>query len=136
MNVKTVKLNRKYNLGNYETIDVGYEAELTQVEGDDNQKILEATKELEKLADTYYTMIRFTPDKKTAEEKPAAEQPKETPYAITKFPEHLQQHLSLKNGNVYTEYVSREKWSEINEAARQLGYEYVGGKGAHWAVPK
>ena len=132
MNVKTVKLNRKSNLGNYETIDVGYEAELTQVEGDDNQKILEATKELEKLADTYYTMIRFTPDKKTAEEKPVAEQPKETPYAITKFPEHLQQHLSLKNGNVYTEYVSREKWSEINEAARQLGYEYVGGKGSHW----
>ena len=132
MNVNTVKLNRKYNLGNYETIDVGYEAELTQVEGDDNQKILEATKELEKLADTYYTMVRFTPDKKTAEEKPVAEQPKETPYAITKFPEHLQQHLSLKNGNVYTEYVSREKWSEINEAARQLGYEYVGGKGSHW----
>ena len=132
MNVKTVKLNRKYNLGGYETLDVGYEAELTQVEGDDNQKILEATKELEKLADTYYTMVRFTPDKKTAEEKPVAEQSKETPYAITKFPEHLQQHLSLKNGNVYTEYVSREKWSEINEAARELGYEYVGGKGSHW----
>ena len=133
MNVKTVKLSRKYNLGNYETIDVGYEAELTQVEGDDNQKILEATKELAKLADTYYTMVRFTPDKKTAEEKPVAEQPKETPYAVTKFPGHLQEHLSVKNGKIYCEFVSREKWGEINEAAKQLGYKWVSaGKESRW----
>ena len=130
--MKTVKFERVYNLGDYESIRVSYEAELSELEGNDKQKILEATKKLEKLADTYYQMIRFTPDKKPAVEKPA-EQPKETPYAVTKFPGHLQEHLSVKNGKVYCEFVSREKWGEINEAAKQLGYKWVSaGKESRW----
>ena len=64
MKVEVVKLNRKYNLGNYETIDVGFEAVLTELEGANAQATLDAVKNLEKLADTYYTMVRFQADMK------------------------------------------------------------------------
>jgi hypothetical protein len=51
---------------------------------------------------------------------------------ILNFPQHLRQHLTVKDNKIFTEYVSREKFMEINEAAKTLGYEYVSGKGAHW----
>jgi hypothetical protein len=136
MNVKTVRLNRKYNLGNYEQVEVGLEVDLTEIEGADAETVKKAMVAIDKLFPHPVIPELFMDLPKLGEpvvdQKPPTPKPKETPYAITKFPQHLQQHLTVKNGKIYSEYVSKEKWSEINEAAKQLGYEYVGGKGAHW----
>jgi hypothetical protein len=55
---------------------------------------------------------------------------------IDQFPEPLRKHLSEKDGKIYTEYVSRERWGEINEAAKTLGYKWVKDtadpKQSHW----
>lgn len=48
MELDRVKLNRKYNLGNYETIDVGFEAETNE---QDNP--LDVLKHLEDMAELY-----------------------------------------------------------------------------------
>ena len=132
MNVKTVKLNRKYNLGNYETLDVGFEAELTEQEGADAQGSLDTLKDLEKLADTYFQMGRFQPQEKEVIVKREPE-PSQVNPVIAKFPADLQQHLTVKDGEVYSEFVSRDKWMLINNAAKSLGYEYVSdGKNSRW----
>ena len=70
MKVEVVKLNRKYNLGNYETLDVGFEAVLTEIEGADADKVLEVARGLEKLADSYFQAGRFQ------KEEPVEEKPK------------------------------------------------------------
>lgn len=68
-----------------------------------------------------------------------APQPKATSI-IDQFPPSYRDFLTLKDGEIYCEYVSKEKWTEINNVARDLGYEYVSdGKNSHWrkkAVPK
>lgn len=62
-------------------------------------------------------------------EKPAAQ----TDDVIAKFPEHLRQHLSVSNGKLLCEYVSKEIWSQINTIANELGYRYVSdGKTRYW----
>ena len=132
MNVNLVKLNRKYNLGNYETLDVGFEAELTEQEGANSQGSLDALKTLEKLADTYFEMVRFQKPAEKPKEAAKPEPPKVNP-VIAEFPAELQQHLSVKDGAIYCEYVSRDKWTEINNQAKELGYKWVSeGKNSRW----
>ena len=75
MKVEIAKIERLYNLGNYETLRVGYEAILTEIEGANSQEVLKATADLEKLCDQYYQMGRF---QKQPEEKPKPKEP-ETP---------------------------------------------------------
>jgi hypothetical protein len=161
VNVKTVRVNRKYNLGNYETLDIGYEAELSQVEGDDNQKILDATKELEKLADTYYTMVRFTPDKITAvgtansgkatikkavemSAKTSTQQPVSKPVEDLRlqFPENLKAKLTFTDHGDYIKikpktFLGSENFAKISSIVRSLSGAYISaGKDSHFRVKK
>lgn len=140
MNVKTVKLTRTYNLGDYESLKVGYEAELTQIEGDDNQKILDATKELEKLCDTYYTMVRFSADKKP--EQKQEEKPKPESAVQMNFPEDLRAMLQFEDKADYVkislkQFLGSENFAKVSTVVRGIGGEYVSaGKGSHFRVPK
>jgi len=70
--VEIVKVERLYNLGNYETLRVGYEAVLTELEGANSQEVLKATADLEKLCDQYYQAGRF---QKQPQEKPKEPEP-------------------------------------------------------------
>jgi hypothetical protein len=52
---------------------------------------------------------------------------------LVKFPPELSNHLNVKDGKIYCEYVSKERWTEINGFAKDLGYEWVSaGKESHW----
>ena len=56
---------------------------------------------------------------------------------IKRFPVDLQQHLEEKDGKIYAEYVSSEKFAAIAQAAERLGYErVVAGKDSHWRKKK
>jgi hypothetical protein len=45
---------------------------------------------------------------------------------LGKFPEEQRQHIALKDGFiVMTEFVSKERWMEINDTAESLGYKWV-----------
>lgn len=49
------------------------------------------------------------------------------------FPEDLRQHLTIKGGKIYNEYVSTDKFIAINDIAKSLGYERISaGKDSHW----
>ena len=126
MKLDRVKLNRKYNLGNYETLDVSFEAEITE---QDNP--LDTLKGLEDMAELYLQ----SRTSRTEQPKP---QPKEAEHTAAKsilneFPAEYRQHLTVKNGNIYSEFVNKERWTEINQIARGIGYEYVSaGKESHW----
>ena len=56
---------------------------------------------------------------------------------IERFPVDLQEHLKEKDGKIYAEYVSSEKFAAIAQAAEKLGYErVVAGKDSHWRKKK
>lgn len=74
--MKTVRLERLYNLGDYESVRVGYEAVLTELEGANSEAVLKATADLEKLCDQYFTAGRFQKQEPLKQEKPK-EQPKQ-----------------------------------------------------------
>jgi len=119
-----VKLNRKYNLGNYETLDVCFEAETTE---QDNP--LDVLKGLEDMAELYL-QTRLSKTEQKPEPKP---QPKPTQKSVLdEFPPDYRSHLTLKDDKIYCEFVERNIWTEINQIARSIGFEYVAGKGAHW----
>ena len=73
MKVEVVKVERLYNLGDYESLRVGYEAVLTEIEGANSQEVLNVTANLEKLCDQYYEMGRF---QRQPQEKPKPEEKK------------------------------------------------------------
>jgi hypothetical protein len=56
---------------------------------------------------------------------------------LDKFPEQQRKHLTLMDdGTIRTEYVSHERWIEINTTANTLGYRWVKNisdpKLSHW----
>ena len=105
MKVEVVKVTRKYNLGNYESIDVGYEAVLSDVEAGDDANILNCTRQLEGFADQYFQHGRF---KRNGTGKPAAEKPQPTVQnPLDQFPESLRQHLTVDGDKIRCEYVSK-----------------------------
>ena len=58
---------------------------------------------------------------------------------LSKFPGQQRKHLTLKDGAIYTELVSHERWVEINETAKSLGYKWVrdveNPKNSRWVKP-
>lgn len=70
MKVEVVKVERLYNLGDYESLRVGYEAALTELEGASSQEVLKVTASLEKLCDEYFQAGRFQKQSPAKAEKP------------------------------------------------------------------
>jgi hypothetical protein len=65
--------------------------------------------------------------------KPEQPTPQPVNPVIAKFPVELQQHLTEKNGQIFSEYVSNEKWKAINAEAKALGYKWISdGKNSRW----
>jgi hypothetical protein len=119
--ITEVAVSRKFNLGNYEMLEVGLEAALTE---SDNP--LNALKNLEDMAELYL-QSRLSNDAQPEKKAVAADS------VLLKFPPEYRQHLTVKNGDIHSEYVSKERFNEINQVARSLGYEYVSaGKESHW----
>ena len=151
MKVEVVKLNRKYNLGNYETLDVGYEAILTELEGAGSEAVLKATADLEKLADNYFQMGRFqrqdqpkqSPQPKTTEAaKPIGNPPTEL---LVNFPEDLRELINVSD--VGSEWwitkpydhtdKGKEDFAKISGVVRALHGKWVSaGKDSRWELPK
>ena len=144
MNVKTVKLSRKYNLGNYEMLEVGLEAELSEVEGANSQGPLSALRKLEKVADQYYQMGRFQKDEPPKQEAPKPQpklapspQPKaleRDPVILSRFPPELQEHLKkASTQEILVEYISADKFAPIAKKCTELGYTRKPAKsGSRW----
>lgn len=52
---------------------------------------------------------------------------------LESFAPELRQHLTVKDGKIYSEYVSQDKYGQIKEAARNLGYHWISdGKNSHF----
>ncbi|MFA5366265.1 MAG: hypothetical protein WC325_13875 [Candidatus Bathyarchaeia archaeon] len=52
---------------------------------------------------------------------------------LTNFPADLRQYLAFKDDKIYSQYVSKEKWAQMNEEAEALGFTWVkAGKDSHW----
>ena len=74
--------------------------------------------------------------------KPLAEannvkQPTVAVSVLESFPEDLRKYLTVENGKIYTRFVSKECWSEINDVAKGLGYLWTSdGKNSHWELIK
>jgi len=136
MKLTNVTLERTYNLGNYESLRIGLEASLA-----DTDNPLNVLKGLEDMAELYLQtrLSRDVPPPKTQPQPP--QEPKETakpeapqqqqPTAneaviLSKFPEHLRQHLTIsENGRIIrTKFVSKDYWKEMNFIAKNLGYKW------------
>jgi len=124
-----VKLNRKYNLGNYETLDVGFEAETTE---QDNP--LDVLKGLEDLAELYLQSRTMKPESSKPEKKETPQPTKQQANnLLEQFPPDYRSYLSVKDNKIFIKFVSKEKWTEINQVAKGLGYEWISaGKDSHW----
>jgi len=67
----------------------------------------------------------------SAEAKP---QPQKMKVAtLQDFPEELQEYLTISADMIETKFVSKEKWNQINDVAKGLGYKWVSdGKNSRW----
>jgi len=132
--VEVVKVTRKYNLGNYESIDVGYEAVLSDVEAGDDANILNCTRQLEGFADQYFQHGRYSRNGtgKQVEQtiaKPTVASP------LDEFSEDLRYHMFYDASKdwITSKLVAKELWIKMNDKARELGYKYVSdGKNSRW----
>ncbi len=148
MNVQIVRLNRKYNLGNYETLDVGLEAGLTELEGADANGVLKVLGDLERLAELYLQnrLVR-TPGEIEKKKSAAVSTPSPTASvpAIDKvrkaFPEELEDRLTftVKGDWVIVkakEFLGHDTFGKVAGLIRGLGGEYISaGKDSHFRVP-
>ena len=140
MKVEVVKVERVYNLGDYESIRIGYEAVLSDVEAGDDANILNITKQLEGLADQYYQHGRFKrngtgkPQPQTQLEKPQPKTPERDPVLLARFPPELQEHIKKASAReILVEYISAGKFAPIAAKIGELGYTRKPAKsGSRW----
>jgi len=72
------------------------------------------------------TRVFLGAPKETA--KPEAQPTANEAIILSLFPEALRQHLTIKEGAIYTEFVAPDRWREIHEAALALGYSWISDK--------
>jgi len=134
--ISVAKISRKFNLGNYETMEVGLEAFIG--EGENIQQVL-AILELE--AKKY--MENTHPEAFKQQSQSANPQ---TPVSKQKlgpeiFPEDLRKLLSFEQGNGCfvikpRQFLGSEKFAKIAQIVRGAGGDYKSaGKDSHFKIP-
>lgn len=82
-----------------------------------------------------YCLRAFQPPTATPPKQSTLQPPARVGFDINQLPTELRQHLTYKEGKIYSEYTSREKWTQINQALKDLGYEWISdGKNSHWSL--
>jgi len=133
MKITKVSFNRKFNLGNYESLDAGMEAEIADT--DNPLEVLTILKDNVEM--WHIDQTRKKPVENGEGTQPStltpSPKPSPTPTLLDKYPPELQKHLTFKDGKLYSEYTSRDIWTQINSIAKDNGYTWVSeGKDSHW----
>lgn len=144
MKPTAISINRKFNLGNYETLDVGLEATLTE---QDNP--LDAFRQLENMTELYLqNRLSKQPgfESRPASPQTAKEQPATKPVTIDSvkatFPEDLEAKLTFedKTDSIILkpkQFLGSETFAKIGSVVRGLNGKYVSaGKDSHFRIPK
>ena len=144
MNITKVSYSRKYNLGNYETLDVAAEAVLNEK---DNP--LEAWSILADNTEMWFIAEKNKKanpqQKQPSTPQPNATQPK--PEAVKnidilkEFTEEQENRLTAERKGDYwiirpKHFLGSELFAQISATVRSLQGEYISaGKDSHWRVP-
>jgi hypothetical protein len=149
VNITKVSFNQKFNLGNYESIDVGAEAQLS-----DKDNPLEVWTILRDNAEMWFI------SEKNKKPTPHLEQPLPLPQTSTpktqqltnkntdpittlraNFTEEIDQKLNYKQQNSSIlihpkNFLGSEIFAEISTIVRRLRGEYISaGRDSHWRIP-
>ena len=90
----------------------------------------ERVKALEDLVQKITQAFIATPMTKAPLPSPS---PTPTSDVLSKFPEQLRQHLTVKDGKIYLNKYLTHGWDEINDIATSLDFHWVkAGKDSHW----
>lgn len=139
MKITKAVFERTFNMGNYESLRVGAEAELGE-----NDNALEVWSILRDNSEMWYIDQQR---KKQAEKggvnssvtQPAtatAPSPQPSPPILEKFTPQQRSLLTVKNGSIYPKEYIEDKfvWIAINVAAEAQGYKWVkAGDQSHWS---
>jgi hypothetical protein len=150
LKITKVAINRKFNLGNYESLDAFAEAELSE-----KDNAVEVWTVLRDNAEMWFTDQQRKKKEPSAEAKKVAEQitsgatekpkPQESADAkliLSNFPLDLANLLEISELPKLwylkaVHFLGTEKFAAISQVVRQMGGKYVSeGKTSHWEVPK
>ena len=138
MKVTKVMVNRKFNLGNYETLDMAAEAELNDTDNPlEIWQVLRDNIEME-----YIAMQNKTKPTPTSKPQPTPQpQPKQSSQGESlkgKFKDETLQHILIQlNGDITTKEYIHDKalWARINDDLKANGYVWVSaGAKSHWEL--
>jgi hypothetical protein len=131
-------LTRKFNLGNYESIEVGLKAFIG--EGENPQQVLA---ELEYHIQRYIQTSHPEATPQTLPQQPQRVEKLQTADDVKKkFPEDLEGFLNFEDKGEYIkitprQYLGAENFAKAAEIVRKIGGDYVSaGKDSHFRVPK
>ena len=136
MKVTKVMVNRKFNLGNYETLDMAAEAELN-----DTDNPLEIWQVLRDNIEMEYIVMQNKTKPTPPQPTPTA-QPQEATLNnfIAEFPPEQQQRLDFAlKGNKFIirpkQFLGSDMFAQVSAVVRSFGGEYISaGKESHWRV--
>jgi len=160
MDIKTVTYTRKFNIGNYESMECGFEAGLSEIEGGNVEKVLEVFARLEDVAEAYLQYRVRAPEKQPIDRvkkdtsgvkivpKPEPFRFKEVPIPQPKsklklyLPDTLLKLVTIsEKAGVYivkqVRRLDKSDWILITNAVKAVGGEWISAKAnSHWSVPK
>jgi len=127
MKITNCYIERTFNLGNFESLKVGFDAALNE-----SDRPLEVTADLEMLCHQHFeNRSKPKPVQPTPQPKP------QTPPAPSDQEEDLEY---INNAGVLIikpkKYLSTERWNEVNKKVKVDGGKWVkNDKDSHWEVP-
>jgi len=141
--ISEASLTRKFNLGNYESLEVG--AKAFMAEGENLQQVLA---QLEYQLEKYFEAAH--PEAFTRQPQPSQpiQQPQAVQRGLTKedaeklFPDELCELLSFEDKGDYIiikprQFLGAENFAKIAQIVREVGGDYVSaGKESHFRIPK
>lgn len=134
MNVNRVKIERTFNLGNYETLRIGLEGDMKQGENP-----FDCLKMLEDLAENYFAVRMGRTEKQQEKPQPQGKPPTDL---LINFPTEVRGLLEVSEmPKIWyikpVSFLGTENFAVISNAVRALGGKYVSeGKTSHFEIPK